>query len=161
MVLSSSIGGGTGSPAAAAGRSASILSSALLRMAVALASTPLRAEAVAETRDTIGAQARRVLAQVAVERGRVGQRVLHAQCDPRRRRRWFQHFQDARAGEAGQREDLGDMCVQPAPVFRGDAGIDVEVDLVHDHRRPLSGTAHAHTRLPSTVSATPIDSRIT
>ena len=38
----------------------------------------MRAEAVAETRDTIGAQPWRVLAQVAVERRRVGQRVLHA-----------------------------------------------------------------------------------
>jgi hypothetical protein len=121
----------------------------------------LRAEAVAETCDAFGTQPRCVLAQVAVERGHVDQRVLHAQCDPRRRRRRFQHFEDARAGEAGQREDAGDMRVQPAPVLRGNAGLDLEVDLVHDHHQPLSSTGLAHTRLPSTVSATPIDSRIT
>ena len=37
----------------------------------------------------------------------------------------------------------------------------IDLDFVHDHCLPSSSTAHAHTRLPSTVSATPIDSRIT
>ena len=116
----------------------------------------MRAKPVAEARNAIRTQTRRMLAQIIVERRGVAQRVLHAQRDAARVRLWFEHIENARAGEARQREDLAHVCVEPGAVFALDRNVEIDIDLVNDGgcRR-----AHIHTTLASTVNAAPKLSR--
>lgn len=103
---------------------------------------PAGAEPVAEAFDAVSAQPRRVVVQIDLKRGLVAQRVLHAQRDAPGIRHGIVHREHARAEKPGQGTDLGDVGHQPGAIGVGDAGVDLEVDLV-DHRGCGRGGAHS------------------